>query len=85
MSDNNQQNGLVSSDGQQPVENRKEFGLSSFSIDNRISVLVIIVLVALFGIQSYLAIPKESAPDITIPNIMVITTYPGCLPRIWKA
>jgi multidrug efflux pump subunit AcrB len=81
MSDNNKANGIVPTDGQQPVDNRKEFKLTSFSIDNRISVLVIIVLVALFGIQSYLSIPKESAPDITIPNIMVITTYPGVSPE----
>ncbi|MFH5884229.1 efflux RND transporter permease subunit [Halalkalibaculum sp. DA3122] len=82
MSDNNNKdNGLVTTDGQKPVDKRKEFGITSFSIDNRISVLVIIVLVALFGIQSYLSIPKESAPDITIPNIMVITTYPGVSPE----
>ena len=73
-------NGAPKKDGK-PVGNRKEFGLSSFSIDNRISVLVIIVLVALFGVQSYINIPKESSPDITIPNIMVITTYPGVSPE----
>lgn len=60
---------------------QKEFGLSSFSIDNRISVLVLVLLVAIMGIQSYINIPKESAPDITIPNIMVITTYPGVSPE----
>lgn len=81
MSDNNTTNGIVKSDGQGSVDNRKEFSITSFSIDNRISVLVIIVLVALFGIQSYLSIPKESAPDITIPNILVITTYPGVSPE----
>ncbi|NGP75251.1 efflux RND transporter permease subunit [Balneolaceae bacterium YR4-1] len=79
---NNQEktNGAPHKDGK-PVGKRKEFGLSSFSIDNRISVLVIIVLVALFGVQSYINIPKESSPDITIPNIMVITTYPGVSPE----
>lgn len=74
-------NGAPGSDGRPSADNRKEFGLSSFSIDNRISVLVIIVLVALFGVQSYINIPKESSPDITIPNIMVITTYPGVSPE----
>ena len=60
---------------------QKEFGISSFSIDNRISVLVLVLLVAIMGVQSYINIPKESAPDITIPNIMVITTYPGVSPE----
>jgi multidrug efflux pump subunit AcrB len=63
-----------------PAENRKEFRLSSFSINNRVSVLVMVVLIAIMGIQSYLSIPKEAQPDITIPNIIVITLYPGVSP-----
>ncbi|NBB77797.1 MAG: AcrB/AcrD/AcrF family protein, partial [Bacteroidetes bacterium] len=62
------------------VEDRKEFKLTSFSINNRISVLVLVALIAILGIQSYLNIPKEAQPDITIPNIIVITTYPGVSP-----
>ena len=62
------------------VEDRKEFKLTSFSINNRISVLVLVALIAILGIQSYLNIPKEAQPDITIPNIIVVTTYPGVSP-----
>lgn len=79
--DDLKQNNASSENGEQGIEKRKEFGPSSFSIDNRISVLVIIALVVLFGIQSYLTIPKEASPDITIPNILVITTYPGVSPE----
>ena len=60
---------------------RKEFKLSSFSIKNRISVLVLIALIAIIGIRSYIMIPKEAQPDITIPNILVITVYPGVAPE----
>lgn len=63
------------------AKKQKEFSLSSFSINNRISVLVLIGLIAILGIRSYVTIPKESAPDVTIPNIMVITTYPGVSPE----
>jgi len=62
------------------ISKRKEFGLTSFSIRNRVSVLVLLILIAIIGVRSYTTIPKESAPDITIPNIMVITTYPGVSP-----
>lgn len=79
--DDSKQDNAPSGNGEQTIEKRKEFGLSSFSIDNRISVLVVIALVVLFGIQSYLTIPKEASPDITIPNIMVITTYAGVSPE----
>lgn len=63
-----------------PAEDRKEFGLSSFSITNRVSVLVLMVLIAILGVRAYTSIPKESSPDITIPNIIVITLYPGTSP-----
>lgn len=63
-----------------PAKNRKEFRLTSFSIDNRISVLVLLVLIAVMGVRSYMSIPKEASPDVTIPNILVITTYPGVSP-----
>lgn len=60
---------------------RKEFKLSTFSIKNRISVLVLIALIVIIGIRSYVLIPKEAQPDITIPNILVITLYPGVAPE----
>jgi len=65
----------------QDSTDRKEFGLSSFSIKNRISVLVLTVIIAVMGIRSYLAIPKEAQPDITIPTVVVVTVYPGVSPN----
>lgn len=63
------------------ASDRKEFWLSSFSINNRISVLVLILLVAVLGVVSYVTIPKESFPNITVPNIFVVTVYPGVSPE----
>ncbi len=60
---------------------RKEFWLSTFAINNRISVLVIVALIAIMGAVSYLTIPKESFPNITVPNIFVTTIYPGVSPE----
>lgn len=65
----------------QSVEERKEYKISSFSIDNSVSVLVMLFLITVIGIRSYLAIPKEAQPDITIPNVIVITIYPGVAPE----
>ncbi|MDR9415373.1 MAG: efflux RND transporter permease subunit [Gracilimonas sp.] len=82
MSTDNVSNG--SSVNGRPVDdasNRKEFWLSTFSINNRISVLVLILLVAVLGIVSYITIPKESFPNITVPNIFVVTIYPGVSPE----
>lgn len=60
---------------------RKEFWLSTFAINNRISVLVMVALIAIMGAVSYLTIPKESFPNITVPNIFVTTIYPGVSPE----
>lgn len=63
------------------TDNRKEFWLSTFAINNRISVMVLVALVAIMGTISYLTIPKESFPNITVPNIFVVTLYPGVSPE----
>lgn len=63
------------------TDNRKEFWLSTFAINNRISVMVLVALVAIMGTVSYLTIPKESFPNITVPNIFVVTLYPGVSPE----
>ncbi len=82
MSTEIQSNGKpTSGSSQQGTGVRKEFWLSSFSITNRISVLVLVVLVTVMGIVSYLTIPKESFPSINIPNIFVVTIYPGVSPE----
>lgn len=82
MSTENPTNGTPPNGTSQPSEGiRKEFWLSSFSINNRISVLVLLVLVAVMGIVSYLTIPKENFPSINVPNIFVVTVYPGVSPE----
>ncbi|MBD3617501.1 MAG: efflux RND transporter permease subunit [Gracilimonas sp.] len=81
MSTDNLKNGAGNGRPVPDGSNRKEFWLSTFSIDNRISVLVLILLVAVLGIVSYITIPKESFPNITVPNIFVVTIYPGVSPE----
>ncbi len=74
-------NGTSSNGVQESAGVRKEFWLSSFSIKNRISVMVLVLLIAVMGVVSYLTIPKESFPSITVPNIFVVTVYPGVSPE----
>jgi len=58
----------------------KEFKPSSWSIDNRISIFVITIIITLAGIMSYMSIAKEKFPDIELPTIVVQTIYPGTSP-----
>lgn len=81
MSTEFQENGASAQEAAKDNMERKEFWLSSVSINNRISVLVLITLITVMGIVSYVTIPKESFPSITIPNIFVVTVYPGVSPE----
>jgi len=58
----------------------KEFFLTSFAIDHRTSVVVLLFLIVLGGLISYARIPKESFPEMEIPTIAVNTLYPGVSP-----
>jgi hypothetical protein len=58
----------------------KEFRLTSFAIDHPTSVMVMTLILVLMGLMSYIRVPKEMAPEIVIPFILVNTIYPGVAP-----
>ena len=54
--------------------------ISDTAVRNSTTVFVLAVLLIIFGVYSYKALPRESEPDITIPNIFVSTEYKGVSP-----
>ncbi len=62
------------------LERFKEFRLTSFAVEHRTSVLVLLFIIAVMGVVSYRATPKESFPEIPVPIIAVNTVYPGVSP-----
>ena len=71
----------MSNDKERDKKLNKEFKLTSLSVDNRTSVMILAVIIVLFGLISYIQMPKESYPEIVIPNIYVGTPYPGNSPN----
>lgn len=55
--------------------------VSKLAVNNRVTVYIMTVIIIIVGISSYVSIPKESAPSITIPNIFVTTAYFGVSPQ----
>ena len=51
--------------------------VSDAAIKNRTSVVVLAIIILLVGTSSYLSLPRESTPDITIPHVFVRTDYRG--------
>ncbi len=45
------------------------------------AVLSLLVVLVIIGTYSYLTLPRESFPDITIPYVFVTTTYEGVAPE----
>lgn len=58
----------------------KEFGLSTLSLKNPVTIIVLSVILAVVGITSYLGMPREAFPEVVIPQIYVGTPYPGNSP-----
>jgi multidrug efflux pump subunit AcrB len=55
--------------------------VSDMAVRKRTSVLVLAVVIVMFGLTAYYALPRESAPDITIPYLFIQTEYPGVAPE----
>jgi len=58
----------------------REFGLSSLSVDNSTSVVILTLIITVLGLSAYRSMPKESFPEIVIPTVYVGTPYPGNSP-----
>ena len=54
--------------------------ISDAAIDKRVPVLVLALVIVVAGLYSYKTLPREAAPDITIPYVFIKTTYRGVSP-----
>lgn len=62
-------------------EKFKEFGLTSWAVDNRTAIYIIAVLISAFGLIKFNTMPKEQFPDIVVPTISIVTVYAGNSPK----
>ena len=51
--------------------------VSDTAVRNRTSVMVLAVIIFLVGISSYISLPREKEPDISIPYVFISTPYKG--------
>ncbi|BAV10013.1 Multidrug efflux pump subunit AcrB [Filimonas lacunae] len=59
----------------------KHFKPTTWSIKNKTSIYLLMLMVSLGGIFQFLTLPKEQFPDIVIPTIYVSTIYVGNSPK----
>src|SRR4051812_36059043 len=60
---------------------QKEFGPSSWAIDNKTAIYVLIFLVSVLGLISYNNLPKENFPDIAQSKVFITTQWGGQSPQ----
>jgi multidrug efflux pump len=58
-------------------EVHKEFGLSSWAINNKTTMYVLIVLILILGAGAYYSMPRESFPEVKETKIYISSIYPG--------
>ena len=58
----------------------KEFGPTTWSIRNKTSIYLLIIIVSLIGVFQFYTMPKEQFPDIVIPTIYIQTINVGNSP-----
>ncbi|MDY0404309.1 efflux RND transporter permease subunit [Virgibacillus sp. 179-BFC.A HS] len=52
----------------------------NFALNNKFAIWILTVLVIVTGLYSGLNMKQEAMPNITMPNISIMTTYPGAAP-----
>jgi len=55
----------------------KEFGLSSWAINNKTTIYVAMIIILFLGVGAYFSMPRESFPEIKETKIYVSSIYPG--------
>lgn len=63
------------------IERFKEFKPTSWVIDHSTVTYVATIAITLWGLSTFLGLPKESFPDIVLPQIYVATPYAGTSPQ----
>lgn len=58
----------------------REFAVSSWAIENRTAIYLVLMAIVLAGSTAYTSLPKENFPEIDFPMIFVATPYPGTSP-----
>ena len=55
--------------------------LPQLSVKSPVTVLMLILIIAVFGVMSFMGLGVELMPDISFPTVSCITTYSGVAPE----
>ena len=61
----------------QQKNTEKEFKLSSWAINNKTTIYVMMAMILFLGISAYFSMPRESFPEIRETKIYISSLFPG--------
>ena len=56
---------------------QKEFGISSWAVENRVTIYILTFAIVLLGTIAYVTMPREDFPEIIENKIFISSIYPG--------
>ncbi len=55
----------------------KEFSISSWAVDNRVTVYILTFLIVILGVTAYINMPREDFPEIIENKVYISSVFPG--------
>jgi multidrug efflux pump subunit AcrB len=55
----------------------KEFGISTWAINNRVTVYILTLLIVITGVVAYVTMPREDFPEIIENKVYISSVFPG--------
>jgi len=55
----------------------KEYNISTWAINNKMTVFVLVFIILIGGLIGYKGMPREAFPEVVVPQIFISTVYPG--------
>ena len=59
------------------LHKNKEFGISSWAVDNRVTVYILTLLIVITGVIAYVTMPREDFPEIIENKVYISSVFPG--------
>ena len=56
---------------------QKEFSISSWAVDNRVTVYILTAMIVITGLIAYITMPRESFPEVIENKVYVTSVFPG--------
>jgi multidrug efflux pump subunit AcrB len=56
---------------------QKEFSISSWAVDNRVTVYILTAMIVITGLIAYITMPRESFPEVIENKVYITSVFPG--------